>query len=185
MKPFVRICCLTVVGSSVVLGPLGSVPAKWIGTWTLSLPESKLGQLWGPGLPEGGLTFTGQTLKLAASGGHLKVAGETVTAEFGSIHDESDVTLDGTETVIPPGARISFRRISDSTFDLIVKINSKDIGNHVGENHFAFSADGRTLTETKTHTEREVVAEGTDQTKGTIIRTSTTVLVFHRILESN
>jgi hypothetical protein len=164
---------------------MDSVPAKWIGTWVLSLPESKLGQLWGPGVPEGGLTFTGQTLKLASNAGRLKVTGDTVTAEFGSLHEESDVNLDGTETVIPPGARISFRRIDDAAFDLIVKMNSKDIGNHVGENHFVFSADGRTLTETKAHTEREVAPEGTDPTKGAVIRTSTTVLVFHKILESN
>jgi hypothetical protein len=111
--------------------------------------------------------------------------GDTVTAEFGSLHEESDVNLDGTETFVPPVARISFRRISDSTFDLIIKMNNKDIGNHIGENRFVFSADGRTLTETKTHTEREVVAEGSDQTKGTVVRTSTTILVFHKTLESN
>jgi hypothetical protein len=180
MRPLARVCLLTVVGSSVVLGQLDSVPAKWIGTWTLSLPESKLGQLWGPGVPEGGLTFTGQTLKLAVTVGHLRIAGDTVTAELGSLHEESDVNLDG-ETVIAPGARISFRRVNSSTFDLIVK----DIGNHVGENRFVFSADGKTLTETKTHTEREVVAEGSDQTRSPVIRTSTTVLVFHKLLKSN
>jgi len=185
MRPFARVCLIAVGCSSIVLGQVDSVPAKWLGTWTLSLPESKLGQLWGPGVPEGGLTFTGQTLKLAVTVGHLRVAGDTVTAELGSLHDESDVNLDGTETVISPGARISFRRISDSTFDLIVKMNNKAIGNHVGENRFVFSADGRTLTETKTHTEREVVADGWDQTRGTVIRTSTTVLVFRKILESN
>jgi hypothetical protein len=185
MRTLARVCLLTLVGSSVVLGQVDSVPAKWIGTWALSLPESKLGQLWGPGVPEGGLTFTGQTLKLAVTAWHLRIAGDTVTAELGSLYEESDVNLDGAETVVPPDARISFRRISDSTFDLIVKVNNKDIGNHVGENRFVFSADGKTLTETKTHTEREVVADGTDQTKGTAIRTSTTILVFHKILGSN
>jgi len=185
MRPLLGICFLTLVGSSVVLGQSDSVPAKWTGTWALSLSESKLGQLWGPGVPEGGLTFTGQILKLAVIAGHLTVVGETVTAELGSLHDESDVNLDGTETVTPPGARISFMRINDTAFDLIVKMNSQGIGNHVGANRFVFSADGKTLTETKVHTEREVVAEGTDQTKGTIIRASTTVLVFHKIPEEN
>jgi hypothetical protein len=185
MRTLLGICFLTVVGSSVVLGQSGFVPAKWLGTWALSLSESKLGQLWGPGVPEGGLTFSGQTLKLAVTPGRLKVVGETFTAEFGSLHDESDVNLDGTETVIAPGARISFVRIDDTTFDLIVKMNNQDVGNHVGENRFVFSADGKTLTETKVHTEREVVAERTDQTKGAIIRASTTVFVFHRIPETN
>jgi hypothetical protein len=185
MGLFAKICFLAVACGSIMVGQVDSVPAKWIGTWTLSLPESKLGQLWGPGVPEGGLTFTDQILKLVASAGHLKIAGETVTAEFGSVHDESDVNLDGTETMIPPGTKVSFKRISDSTFDLIVKMNGKDIGNHVAKNRFVFSDDGRTLTETKTHTEREVLARGSDQTMSPIIRTSTTVLVFHKIIKSN
>jgi hypothetical protein len=48
---------------------------------------------------------------------------------------------------------------------------------------FSFSSDGRTLTETKTQTEREVVLEGADQTTGAVIRSSTSVLVFDKIPE--
>jgi hypothetical protein len=43
---------------------------------------------------------------------------------------------------------------------------------------FVFSPDGRNLTETKTQTEREVVAEGADKSSGAVIKTSKFVLVF-------
>jgi len=119
-------------------------------------------------------------LRIAATAGHLKISADTVTSKFGPSHDGYDLNLSGGETVIPEGPTISFQRIDDSSFDIIVSVNNKKFGNHVGENRFEFSADGKMLTETKTHTEREVVPEGTDQTKSTMIRISTSVLVFHR-----
>ena len=78
--------------------------------------------------------------------------------------------LDGTVTVIGP-VSLSFRRIDDFTFDII---SALDIPNHnVGEvSRFVFSPDGRTLTETKTQTERKVVAEGVDKSSGALIKTS-------------
>jgi hypothetical protein len=171
-----RICILTVVVSFVALGQTDAVPAKWIGTWTLSLQESKFGEVWGPGIPPSGLTVTGQTLKIAQTAGHLNIAGDTVTSEMGSVHEEFNVSLDEKETVVPPGVTISFRRIDDATFDVIVKANAPGIGNQVGENRFVFSEDGRKLTETKIHTER-------DQTGRAVIRTSTTILVFYRLAD--
>jgi hypothetical protein len=162
-----------------VLGQAASVPAPWIGTWTLSTRESKFGVAWGPGAPDG-LTVTGQTLKITATASHMKVAGDTVTAERGSLHEESDLNLDGTETILAPGLTVAFRRIDDTSFDIIRRMNKQKLGNHIGKNHFVFSADGKILTETKTHTEREVVSQGMDQTKSAVIRTSTIVLVFHK-----
>ena len=47
--------------------------------------------------------------------------------------------------------------------------------------HFALSSDGRTLTETKTQTERELVPDSVDKTSGAVIKTSTFVLVFNRV----
>jgi hypothetical protein len=46
---------------------------------------------------------------------------------------------------------------------------------------FVFSPDGKSLTETKTQTERAMVAEGADKSSGTVIKTSTSVLVFVRM----
>jgi len=172
-----------VAGISAVLGQAGAVPAEWIGTWTLSLPESKTGPIWGPGAPESSLTVISQTLKIAAAAGHMKITDDTVIAGRGPSHGESDLDISRKETVIPGGATVSFKRFDDTAFDVILSVNNKQLGNHVGENHFVFSGDGNTLTETKTHTEREVVPEGIDQTKGAVIRTSTSVLVFHKNLD--
>jgi hypothetical protein len=183
VKHSVGIRVLTAVVSSVALSQTAAVPAEWIGTWKLSLQESKFGLVWGPGVPDG-LTVASQTLKIAAAAGRLRVAGDTVTSELGSLHEESDVNLDGKEAVLPPGLTISFRRIDDTAFDVILKVNNKDIGNHVGENRFVFSPDGKRLTETKTHTERAIVPEGADQTKSAVIKTSTTVLVFYKVFDA-
>jgi hypothetical protein len=180
MKRLIGICFLAVVGNAVSLGQQAGVPTKWVGTWVLSLPESKLDKIFGPGVPAGGLTVTGQTIRIEGSGSHMKVAGETVLAGIGPVREEFDLDLDHAETMGPGGTRISFKRTDDSTFDIILSVNNQQLGNNVGENHFVFSGDGETLTETKIHTEREVVPEGTDQTKGKVRRTSTTVLVFHK-----
>lgn len=176
---------LTVVASSVLLGQTSAIPVKWIGTWKLNPQESKFGQLWEPGVPKGGLTFTGQTLKIEFADGHLKVSGDTVTSELGSLHEESYLNLDGKDNIVPPGMTISFRRIDDATFDIILRWNNKDIGNHAGENRFVFSGDGKKLIETKIHTEREVAPEGADPARSAVMRTSTTVLVFYRTFDSN
>jgi hypothetical protein len=92
----------------------------------------------------------------------------------------SDVDLERGESGTPGGPRISFKPIDDATFDIVVSMNDKRLGNHAGENRFVFSADGKMLTETKTHTEREVVPEGAEPATGAVIRTSTSVLVFYR-----
>ena len=180
MKLLVGICVLATACSSVVPGQETSVPARWLGTWTLNLQESKIGPIWGPGVPESGLTVIGQTAKIEVIAGRIKVTGDTVLSQLGATHEAYDVDLDRGESVIPGGSKISFKRIDDATFDIVVSVNNKALGNHVGENRFVFSADGKTLTETKTHTEREVAPDGSDPTKSAVIRSSTSVLVFHR-----
>jgi hypothetical protein len=180
IRSFARIGSLSVFASFAALGQ--TVPADWIGVWTMSPQESKIGAIFGPGLPNG-LTVTGQTLKIAAAAGHLKIASDTATSEFGSIHDELEVSLDGKESILFPGVTISFKRLDNAAFDLILKMNNKD-GNQAGENRFVFSPDGKLLTETKTHIERETVPKGTDPAKGAEIRSSSSVLVFHPVTGS-
>jgi hypothetical protein len=179
VKHLIGICVLAAIASSVMFGQTAAVPAEWIGVWTLSPQDSRFGSVWGPGIPDG-LTVTSQTLKISATSSHIKIVGDTRTPEFAILHEESDVSLDGKETVLSPGVTISFKRLDETSFDIIVQGNNKEIGNQVGENRFVFSVDGKTLTETKTHTQREVVPEGNDQTKGAAIRTSVSILVFHR-----
>jgi hypothetical protein len=180
MKLLVGICVLATACSSVVPGQETSVPTKWLGTWTLNLQESKLGPIWGPGIRESGLTVTGQTAKIEVIAGRIRITGDTVISQLGTSHEAYDVDVDRGESVIPGGPKTTFKRIDDATFDIVVSVNNKALGNHVGQNRFVFSSDGRTLTETKTHTEREVAPEGSDPTKSAVIRSSTSVLVFHR-----
>ncbi len=115
----------------------------------------------------------------------IRLSGETVFSDSNgshSAHDDNSLSLDGRETVVGP-ISLSFRRIDDSTFVIVSKarINNRNFGE---VSHFSFSSDGRTLTETKTQTEREVVPEGVDKTTGAVIRTSTSVLVFSKIPEN-
>jgi hypothetical protein len=176
---------LTVAGltaaSNRIFAQSAALSERWSGTWVLSLPESKIDKIFGPGVPAGGLTLTGQTWKITVATGRMKTAVDTVFAELGTIHEEDDQDLNGQELVQPGGAKIQFKRINDWAFDDIVSTNSEQLGNHVGENHFVFSADGKTLTETKIHIEREVMPEGKDPAKGKVLRTSNSVLVFHRV----
>ena len=96
-----------------------------------------------------------------------------------SNHEEGSLSLDGRETALGPGS-LSFKRIDDAAFDIVSKVNTRDI-NFGKVSHFAFSPDGTTLTETKTQTLREVVPEGVDKTAGAVLKTSTFMLVFYRV----
>lgn len=153
--------------------------AKWIGTWKLSVRESKVAPIVAPGIPDG-LALVSQTLTITAAAGKLKVAGDAVVSQLGSSHDEFEVSLDGkeTETIAAPGATISTRFIDDSTFDVVVNLN-----NRVGEDRFVLSDDGRKLTETKIRTDREVVPAGTDPTRGRVIETAASIIVFYKVLD--
>jgi hypothetical protein len=95
-----------------------------------------------------------------------------------SYHDDTSLNLDGSETVVGP-VFLSFRRIDGPTFDIVSRMNnaSVDFGK---VSHFVFSTDGRTLTETKTQTLREIVREDADRNTGAVLKTSTFVLVFSK-----
>jgi hypothetical protein len=183
VKHFVGICALTVVCSSAVLGQTSAVPTKWMGTWALNVQKSSFGTTLLPGAPVG-FKFGSQTISIRQSAVEIRLSGETVFSDTNgthSAHDDNSLSLDGRETIVGP-VSLSFRRIDDSTFDIVSKANIS--GRNFGEvSRFSFSSDGRTLTETKTQTEKEVVPEGVDKTKGAVIRSSTSVLVFSKIPE--
>jgi hypothetical protein len=183
MKRLIAISFLTLASGSLAPGQPSAVPANWLSTWILNLKESKIGPIRGPGIPASGLTVTSQTLTIAVAAGHLKVAGDTVTTQIGNTHEAFDVDLERGETILSGGPRVSFTKIDDTAFDIVLSLNNKTFGNQAGVNRFVFSADGKTLTESKTQTEREPVPEGEDQTKGAVTRTSTSILVFHRPAE--
>ncbi|MBZ5632491.1 MAG: hypothetical protein LAO55_05115 [Acidobacteriia bacterium] len=169
MKHFAGVCALTVYGS-LVLGQTVAVPAKWVGTWALNVKTSTFGTILIPGAPVG-FTVGSQTLSIKQTAQEIRLSGETVFSDSNgshSAHDDNSLSLDGRETVV--GAiSLSFRRIDDSTFDIVskAKINNRNFGE---VSRFSFSSDGGTLTETKTQTEREVVPEGVDKPRARLLK---------------
>jgi hypothetical protein len=172
-----------VVCRTVLLGQTVSVPAKWIGTWELNVSKSTFGKILVPGAPPD-LAIVSQRLRIEQSDQAIRLSGDTVMSDSGgphSGHDDTALSLDGRETVLGPFS-LSFRPIDGSTFEVTSKVNIP--GSNVGEvSRFSFSPDGRTLTETKTQTEREAVPEGADKTAGAVIKTSKFVLVFSKVPE--
>lgn len=125
-----------------------------------------------------------QTLNIKEAARKIRLFGDTVMSDSSgprSSHDDNSLSLDGRKTVIGI-VSLSFKRIDDSTFDIVSKLNIPN--RNLGEvSRFSFSTDGSTLTETKTQTEREVVPEGAGKTTGAVIKTSKFILVFHKISE--
>jgi hypothetical protein len=161
-------CVLSLACGSIAFCQVAATPATWIGTWSLSVPESD--------------ASNGEFLEITSTSGHLKITSYTVPSQREPSREEFNLSLDGKETVFPEGPRLSFKRIDDLTFDVTVRVNNQRFGNHTEEIHFVVSPDGNTLTETKTHTERAVVPDGIDQLNGAVIKTSKSVLVFEKLL---
>jgi len=173
MRSLAEICILTLVGGSVAFSQAGAVPAKWNGTWALGPQESAA--------LNGSVVLSG-TLEIQTTLGHMKITSDLVASEGGSSQETFELNLDGSETIFPEGPRLSFKRIDDLTFDVIASVNNKKFGNHLAKYDFVLSDDGSELTETITRTEREVVSDGENQSKGTLIGSSRSVLVFSKIL---
>lgn len=171
MSRFAGVCVLAVIISVAVLGQKADIP-KWAGTWELDVQESSFGKILFPGAPAD-FTLLSQRAKLEQATDKLKMSADIVYSDTNGphkVHEESSPSLDGQETVIGPGS-LSFRRIDDSTFDIISRLNTKNT--NVGEvSHFAVSSDGQTPTETKKQTEREAVPEGAEKNSGAVVRTS-------------
>jgi hypothetical protein len=180
VKQPVRICLLGVV-TFAVFSQTGPASARWTGAWALNVQNSTFGEILFPGALVD-LKITRQTIRIEPAATDIRLSGDTVFSDVNgshSAHDDNRFKLDGTATVIGP-ASLSFRRIDDFTFDIITTL---DIADHnVGEvSRFVFSPDGRSLTETKTQTEREAVAEGSEKSSGAVIKTSKFVLVFAKV----
>ena len=177
-KQFVAILPLAIIGASTLLGQADAVPAKWIGKWALDVAKSTFEAPLLPGGP-GQLSIVSQTLRIDQTGENIRLSGDTLYSDKSgphSSHDDTSMSLDGTPTVRGP-ISLSFRRINDSTFDIVSQLITR--GRDLGEvSHFVISSDGGTLTETKTQTERQ----GTDTNTAKVIRTSTSMLVFRKTL---
>jgi hypothetical protein len=139
-----------------------------------------LGKILFPGAPVD-FALLSQRTRLEQATDRLKMSADVVYSDANGahkVHEESSLGLDGQETVIGPGS-LSFRRIDDSTFDIISRLTAKNT--NVGEvSHFAVSSDGQTLTETKTQTKREAVPQDAEKNSGAV-ETSISVLVFRKL----
>jgi hypothetical protein len=170
---------LTLVYPTV--GQVVPVPQKWVGNWSLDTRKSTFGPILFPGVPVD-LTVVSQTLRIEQTRGKLRLSGDTVVRLSGepvTSHDDTSLSLDGSETIVG-SASLALRRIDDSTFEIISKLNIKN-KEYQELSRFTFSTDGKALTETKTQTEREVAFRGGDSAQGAVIRSSTSVLVFSKL----
>jgi hypothetical protein len=180
MKQILGICILMLVSGSA-LGQTVAVPARGNGTWELNTQKSIFGPFLMPGLPAD-FKIISQTLRIEQTDSEIRISGDTVYSDSSgthSTHDDNRLSLDGKATIVGP-ISLSFRRIGDSAFDIVSKVSVR--GRNLGEvSHFSFSPDGKTLTETKKQTEREVVQAGANQGTDKVTKTSTSVLVFTKI----
>lgn len=148
----------------------GHPPAKassWIGTWTLDLPKSSFGKILVPGVPD--FAILSEKVKITLTSQEIAFEADIVTSLTSQpSREDQRLSIDGREAALAPGITLSFRRIDDSSFDVIGKVTTGNT--RIGEvSHFAFSPDGLTLTETKTQTETEPE-----------VRTSVSVLIFDK-----
>src|SRR5262249_5356605 len=102
-----------------------------------------------------GFKITGQNLRIEQTSQEIKLSGETFYSDNQGAHSSQENTalsLDGKPTVIGP-ISLSFRGVDESTFEILSQW--KTPGRDLEElSRFSVSADGRTLTETKTQKDK-------------------------------
>ena len=171
-------CVLLMLLGPAVLQAQETNGGRWIGAWTLNVPQSTFGVPLAPGIPPGFMVVS-QTLTIEQTAQQFRLFGETVYSDVGGSHtamDDNQLSLDGTPTRRGP-ISLTFRLLDNSTFDIVSEVTLG--ARRLSEvSHFSVSADGQTLTETKTQTERSPGA-ATDTPGGTG-RRSTSVLIFGR-----
>jgi hypothetical protein len=150
-----RLAIFAILCGSFAFGQIATLPTSWNGTWVLSPQDSYTPY---------GVTVTGRSLDIAS--GRIKITSHIVTSEHASLQQEFDLSLDGS------GPRPSFKRIDDTSFDVILSLNNKKFGKHIEESHFVLSTDGDVLTET--------IGE-VDPDTGALLNTSS-ILVFYQLL---
>ena len=104
----------------------------------------------------------GQTLKIDETSESLVLTADTTLPDGRHVSELTNLRRDGKESTMPGGILVTFKKLDDVSFEVIVRLP----GVGTGVNRFAFSSDGKTLVETKTQT-----LQGS---------TSTSVLTFER-----
>lgn len=149
-----------------------SVPDIWLGVWKLNLAKSKFDE-------RAPFTVSGQTLTITATQKELTLTGETTLSDGRHFSEVSKVPLDGKEVSIAKDITAIFKRVDDRAFEITVTANTA-VGKGIGVNHFVFSSDGKTLTETKTQTLKPNVSGTDDATKEAQVKTTSSVLFFQK-----
>jgi hypothetical protein len=169
-------CALFLLLGSAVLHGQEVNLGRWIGAWTLNVPQSTIEAPLALTTPD--FTVVSQTLTIEQTAQRLRLVGKTVYSDATGSHtaiDDNQLSLDGKPTRRGP-ISLTFRLLDNSTFEIVSDITLGD--RTLSEvSHFSVSADGQTLTENKTQTERS--ASATD-TPGGAVRTSMSVLIFGR-----
>jgi len=162
-------------------GQPGPFSERWIGTWSLDIGKSTFGSILIPGVPAD-MTIVRQTLRVERAGEKIRLSGETAVRLSGNTitsQDDTALSLDGREYNVGPAA-LAFRPVDSSAFEILsrLKVNDKE---YQEVSRFVFSLDGKTLTETKTQTERsDAPGRGDKGKKDEAVRTSITILIFSR-----
>ena len=159
-----------IVTSLVTIGLLAQgpgTPQAWLGTWKLDLRRSRLDER----VPQ----IKGQLLRIEAAENVLILTAETILPDGQVVSEVSRLKMNGEPTPSPAGATVSFTRIGDQVFEVIVRLKNPSGREAVGTNRFEFSATGRLLTETNTQT-FNVVPDDRASTDKPVI----SVLVFER-----
>jgi hypothetical protein len=176
-KQFFSIALCATIGGVALLGQAATAPQKMSGQWALDVEKSTFGTPLAPGMPAG-FKITGQTLKIDPTEREIRLSGDTLYSDSRgphSAHDNNTLSLDGKATVLGP-ISLSFRAVDDSAFEILSQLKAP--GRNIEEvSRFSISSDGKTLTETKTQTEK-----GNPDDKAAI-KSSVTVLVFRRLPE--
>jgi hypothetical protein len=167
MRGTLAAASLFLAGVSFLRGQPPFKASGWIGTWTLDVPKSSFGKILVPGVPD--FAILREKVKITLTSQEIAFEADIVTSLTSQpSREDKRLSIDGREAALAPGITLSFRRIDDSSFDVIGKIARGNT--RIGEvSHFAFSPDGLTLTETKTQTETEPES-----------KTSVSVLIFNK-----
>jgi hypothetical protein len=171
---WIRGGCSLLLAAGAVLLAQPKAQERWLGTWTLDPQRSTFGTSLVPGAPAG-LSIVSQILTIKQTEREIQLAGETVLSNSDrTFHDDTRLSLDGKETIAGP-ISLSFKQIDDANFEIVSRSRTSTL---TELSRFAFSADGKTLVETKTQT--DTAGPGADKGANPSIRISVTVLVFNR-----
>jgi hypothetical protein len=165
--------------ATLLPGQSGTLPENWVGVWRLDVAKSTFGNSLFPGAPNG-LTIISQTLHIEQIEKDIRLSGETVmTGAPGPAHDDIRLSLDGRPTAAG-GMAFFFKRDNDSGFDVISTVSLRT-GDIEEVSRFAYSPEGKTLTETKTQTQKPASPVDATKTSGPLTRSSKFILVFSRL----